>query len=113
MLTYVCMCVHAQSLSPIQPLANPWAVAGQAPLSMGLSRQEYWSALPFPSLLPDPGIKPICLTSHALAGRFLYHLHLGNPPEYILSIINLLALIPGPCGFPVNYLSHLDLCLFD
>ena len=53
------MCVHAQSLSPIQPLANPWAVAGQAPLSMGLSRQEYWSALPFlsPRNLPNLGIK--------------------------------------------------------
>ena len=39
---------------------TPWAVAHQAPLSMGFSRQEYWSGLPFPSLgnLPDPGIKP-------------------------------------------------------
>ena len=38
----------------------PWTVAYQAPLSMGFSRQEYWSGLPFPSLgdLPDPGIKP-------------------------------------------------------
>ena len=35
-------------------------VVHQAPLSMGFSRQEYWSGLPFPSLgyLPDPGIKP-------------------------------------------------------
>ena len=30
-------------------LATPWTVAGQAPLSMGFSRQEYWSGLPFPS----------------------------------------------------------------
>ena len=39
---------------------TPWAVARQAPLSMGFSRQEYWSGLPFPSPgdLPDPGIKP-------------------------------------------------------
>jgi len=37
-----------------------WTVAHQAPLSMGFSRQEYWSGLPFPSPgdLPDPGIKP-------------------------------------------------------
>ena len=37
-----------------------WTVACQAPLSMGSSRQEYWSGLPFPSPgdLPDPGIKP-------------------------------------------------------
>ena len=40
-------------------LAIPWIVACQAPLSMGFSRQEYWSGLPFPSPedLPDPGIK--------------------------------------------------------
>ena len=41
-------------------LANPWTVACQAPLSMGFSRQEYWSGLPFPSPadLPDPEIEP-------------------------------------------------------
>ena len=41
-------------------LATPWMVANQAPLSMGFSRQEYWSGLPFPSPgnLPDPGIEP-------------------------------------------------------
>ena len=39
---------------------TPWAVACQAPLSMGFSRQEYWSGLPFPSPgdLPHPGIEP-------------------------------------------------------
>ena len=44
----------------------------QTPLSMGLSRQEYWSRLPFPSAgdLPDSGIKPVSPTSTALAGRF-------------------------------------------
>ena len=38
-----------------------WIVARQAPLSMGFSRQEYWSGLPFPSprALPDPGIEPM------------------------------------------------------
>ena len=41
-------------------LATPWTAARQAPLSMGFSRQEYWSGLPFPSPgdLPDPGIEP-------------------------------------------------------
>ena len=40
--------------------ATPWTVTCQAPLSMGFSRQEYWSGLLFPSLgnLPDPGIEP-------------------------------------------------------
>ena len=39
---------------------TPWTVAYQASLSMGFSRQEYWSGLPFPSPgdLPDPGIEP-------------------------------------------------------
>ena len=41
-------------------LVTPWTVACQAPLSMGFSRQEYWSGLPFlsPGDLPDPGIEP-------------------------------------------------------
>ena len=41
-------------------LLTPWTVAHQAPLSMGFSRQEYWSELPFasPGAFPDPGIKP-------------------------------------------------------
>ena len=40
-------------------LATPWTVTCQAPLSMGFSRQEHWSGLPFPSPgdLPDPGIE--------------------------------------------------------
>ena len=52
--------------------ATLWTVAHQAPLSMGFSRQEYWSGLPCSSLgdLPDPGIKPASLTSPALAGGF-------------------------------------------
>ena len=49
--------------------STPWTVAFQAPLSMGFSRQEYWSVLPFPSPgdLPHPGIKS---KSPALAGKF-------------------------------------------
>ena len=49
--------------------ANPSTVACQAPWSMGFSRMEYWSGLPFPSPgdLPDPGIEPATLT---LAGGF-------------------------------------------
>ena len=52
--------------------ATQWTVAHQAPLSMGFSRQEYWSGLPCPppGELPDPGIKPESLMSPALAGGF-------------------------------------------
>ena len=47
-------------LSRVRFFATPWTVAYQAPPSMGFSRQEYWSELPFPSPgdLPDPGIEP-------------------------------------------------------
>ena len=52
--------------------ATLWTVGYQAPLSVGLSRQEYWSQLPFPSPgdLPDLEIEPTSLKSSALADRF-------------------------------------------
>ena len=52
--------------------ATLWTVAHQAPLSMGLPRQEYWSGLSFPPPgdLPDPGIEPVYFESPASAGRF-------------------------------------------
>ena len=51
---------------------TPWTVACQAPLSMGFSRKEYWSGLPFPPPgdLPDPMIEPISFISSTLAGGF-------------------------------------------
>ena len=56
----VCVCVCVKLLSHVQLFATPWTVARQDPLSMGFSRQEYWSGLPFPSPwdLPNPGIEP-------------------------------------------------------
>ena len=53
-------CVCVKSLSRVLLFATLWTVARQAPLSMGFSRQEYWSGLPFPSPgdLPNPGIEP-------------------------------------------------------
>ena len=58
-----CYCLVAKSC------ATPWAVAGQAPLSIGFPREEYWSGLPFPSPgdLPNPAIEPV---SPALGGGF-------------------------------------------
>ena len=51
---------EVKSLSCVRLFATPWTLAYQAPPSMGFSRQECWSGLPFPSPgdLPDPGIKP-------------------------------------------------------
>ena len=57
-----------------------WTLARQAPLSMGLPRQEYWSGLPFPSLgdLPDPGVKSVFLS---LAGDSLPVSQQRSPKE--------------------------------
>ena len=56
-------------------------IACQAPLSMGFSRQEYWSGLPClrPGHLPNPGIEPVSLMSPALAGRLLTTSATGEP----------------------------------
>ena len=68
----------------------------QAPLSMGFSRQEFWSGLPFPLPrdLPDPGIEP---TSPTLAGRFFYHLATWEATNQICSM---LKLRPYGCSSP-------------
>ena len=52
--------VKVKLLSRVPLFATSWTVAYQAPLSMGFSRQKYWSGLPFssPGNLPDPGIEP-------------------------------------------------------
>ena len=62
--------------------------AHQAPLSLGLSRQEYWSGLLFPTPgdLSNPGIEPASLASPALAGRFFNHCATWEPRSYGSSI---------------------------
>ena len=56
-IMYACMLSH---FSHVWLCVTPWTVAFQAPLSMGFSRKEYWSGLPFPppAELLDPGIEP-------------------------------------------------------
>ena len=81
--------------SRIRLSTTSWSVAHQAPLSIGFSRQKYWSGLPCPPPgdLPDPGSEPV---SPALAGRFytasttwelmtafnLNHFHQGHTSRY-------------------------------
>ena len=76
-ISYNCVCVF----SHVWLFGTLWNVACQAPLSVGFSRQEYWSGLPIPPPgdLPDPGIKP---TSPALAGRFFTTEPPGKPLRY-------------------------------
>ena len=64
------MCVLSR-FSHVQLFAILYTVARQVPLSMGFSRQEYWSGLLCPPPdLPNPGIEPTSLVSPALAGGF-------------------------------------------
>jgi len=77
----MCMYMYACMLSlfsHVQLFVTPWTVARQTPLSMGFSRQEYWSGLSFPLLgdLLDPGNKT---ASPGLAGGFFTTESPGKP----------------------------------
>ena len=83
--------MKVKSLSRVRLFVTPWTVAHKAPLSMGFSRQECWSELPFPSPgnLPNPGIEPRSPTWQADA---LTSEPPGKPGVYLLYI---LLVIPG------------------
>ena len=80
-LLHVCKLSH---FSRAQLFVTPWTVAHQSPLSMGFSRQEYQSGLPYspPGDLPDPGIESISPVSPALEGRFFT----TEPPNFQISL---------------------------
>ena len=65
-LIVACLCAKS-----LQSCLTPWTAAHQVPLSVRLSRQEYWNGLPFPPPgdLPDPGTELETLMSSALADR--------------------------------------------
>ena len=83
--------VCVKSLSRVRLFATPWTIAHQTPLSMGFSRQEYWSGLPFPSPgdLPNPGIEP------------------GSPA------LQADALSSEPPGKPVDVYYHIEEVLYS
>ena len=94
---------------------TPWTVAYQAPPSMGFSRQEYWSGLPFlsPGDLPDPGIEP---TSPTLEADALT----SGPPGKLHSnylVLNAWLFICSVPSFPQSYVSFKStgtlFCLFS
>ena len=95
-------------LSHFQLFVMTWAVACQAPLSIGFPRQEYWRELPFliPRDFPDPGIKPVSSVSPERAGgfftaeppgkhagsnifHFFHNIACNCPQSYILWSINM------------------------
>ena len=106
----------SSSLSLSEPLGSgplkhqhPWTVAHQAPLSMGFSRQEYWSGLPFPSPenLPDSGIEPRspalqagALTSEPIFFFFFCKGQIVNMLTFESCIISVAAL--QLCCYPVK-----------
>ena len=69
--------------SRVQLFTTPWTAAHQAFLSMGFSRQEYWSGLPCPPPgdLPSPGIKSESPAAPAFAGRFFTTERQGSPHD--------------------------------
>ena len=87
-----------------------WTIAHQASLSMGFSRQEYWSQLPCPPLgdLPDPGLEPASLTSSASAGGFFTtsttSVHLNTSSSWVL---------PRPSGQKASGDILIWKCLFS
>ena len=93
----ICACVLSH-FSHVQLFATPWTVDHEAPLSMGFSRQEYWSGLSFPSPgdLPNQGIQPTSFMSPALAGGFF-------TPSNTWEARSLVNVIPN-CSFS-NYIS--------
>ena len=90
--------LKVKSLSRVRLFVTPWTVAYQSSLSMGFSRQEYWSGLPFPSPgdLPDLGNK---LVSPALQVDSLPVNHQGSPTWQIVGIKYILILFLSPQSF--------------
>ena len=101
---------HARTLSlPVtSDSETPQTTARQAPLSVGLSQQEYWSGLPFPPPgdLPNPVIKPMSPVSPALAGTFFTTEPPGKPfhnnPGFCCSVARscLILYDPMDCSLP-------------
>ena len=76
---FVCVCVYVQLNQSCQLFATLWTTAYHAPLSMGFSRQEYWSGL---SCLP-PGDLPDQELNSCIAGRFFITEPPGKPDNFI------------------------------
>ena len=104
--------LHARllnSFSYVWFFVSLWIIASQAPLSMGFSRQEYWSGFPCPPPgdLPDPGVKPRSLMSPALADSGFPG---GSTGKESVCSAGDLGLIPGlerspgeGKGYPIQY----------
>ena len=98
-------CMHECLVAQSRPtLSTPWTAACHAPLSMGLSRQEYWSGLPClpPGDPPNPRIEPMF---PALAGRFFTAEPLGKPDHCLLHS-KVTESVSSSLSSPDHFLSH-------
>ena len=84
--------------------ATLWTAACQAPLSMGISKQEYWSGLPSPPPgdLPNPREEPMSFTSPALAGRFFITSAIWEAPRIGEQLSKVFSPIQNPCKTLLN-----------
>ena len=87
---YIKGCICAKSLR-LCCFATLWTITSQAPLSMGFSRQEYWTGLPCspPGDLSDPGIEPQSPVAPALQGDSLPLSQRGSPSSTIVTLFQL------------------------
>ena len=81
-------CAVLSRFSSVQFSAIPWFTALQAPLSMGFSRQEYWSGLPCPPPgdHPEPGVEPTSPESPGLQAKSLPLRHRGRPMKNSMEV---------------------------
>ena len=85
---HACMLSH---FSCVWLFATQWTVACQAPLSMGFSRQEYWSGLPCPPPGDHPHLRIELVSAYVscIASRFFTHWATGKAPVIVLSKANI------------------------
>ena len=90
-LSHVWHSTCACTLGHVRLFVTPRTLAHQALLSMGFSRQEYWSGLPCPppGHLPDPVIEAASFTSPALSGRFFITSATWEAPNHVCNVIKL------------------------
>ena len=102
------MSIVLSHVSRLWFFVTPWTIARQTPLSMGFTRQEYWSGLPFrsPGDLPNPGIKPTSLASPALAGELFIT---STTWEALKRLLNRIITSPLP-SFPFSIWARCQLC---
>ena len=102
------VCTVLSCFSHVWLFAPLWTVAQQAPLSMGFSRQEYWSGLPCPppGHPPNPGIEPRSLMSPALAGGFFTTNAIWKVPTWDRAARKVLACLFGVIKIVYSQRSH-------